>query len=73
MILVWPSMRFIDEKLWRIPFRQMSQKMMKKSKNFEKFENFPKSSATIIIDDKSLILMKIDKKSHFNVVYVENI
>ena len=48
-------------------------KMMKKSKKIEKFENSQKSSEIIVLDHKSIIMMKIDKKSHFNVVYMPNI
>ena len=69
--MVWLSMRFIDEKLWRLVSSGES-KMLKKSKKIEKFENSKKSSEIIVLDHKSIIMMKIDKKSHFNIVYVQN-
>ena len=38
----------------------------------EKIENLQKSSEMIVLDHKHIIIMKIDKKSDFNVVYVQN-
>ena len=47
--------------------------MMKKSKKIEKFENFQKSSEIIVLDHKSITMIKIDNKNHLNFVCMQNI
>ena len=46
--------------------------MMNKSKKNEKNQNSQKSAEIIVLNHKKIRTMKIDKRSHFNVVYVQN-